>query len=88
MKVIVDVSDNLIELINNFQENGIKLNTYEKIISDGIKLPKGYGKIVDVDAIFKLIEEDFEDCRETQIVKSLFDYACSRYTILEADKNK
>jgi len=55
------------------------------IIQAGTPLPKGHGRLCDLDAALKCIEE-CEDCEDKTFAIALFDWACSKRVILEADK--
>ena len=54
------------------------------IIANGTPLPKGHGRIADMDAAIKCIEDVTGDDAIWAI--ALIDWACSKRTIIEADK--
>ena len=62
----------------------ICLSGYERIIANGIPLPKGHGRIADMDAAIKCIEN--VEGEDAIWAISLIEWACSKRTIIEADK--
>jgi hypothetical protein len=57
---------------------------YHNIANDTV-LPKGHGRLADLDAALKCVE-DCEDCEDKTYAIALFDWACSKRVVLEADK--
>ena len=53
-------------------------------IKNGTPLPKGHGRIADMDAAIKCIEE--VEGEDAVWAISLIEWACSKRTIIEADK--
>lgn len=54
-------------------------------IQQGIPLPKGHGRIADMDAAIKCIEE--VEGEDAVWAISLIEWACSKRTLIEADTN-
>ena len=62
-------------------------NDYDEIthaVANGVPLPKGHGRIADIDAAIKCIEE--VEGEDAIWAISLIEWACSKRTIIEADK--
>ena len=93
MKVVIDIND---ELYNEFMDgkdieiyvNGEFSKTIPEVgewIRNGVKLPKGHGRLTDMDEALKCIEE-VADSKEKQYALCLIDWACSKRVLIEADK--
>lgn len=55
-----------------------------KSIANGIPLPKGHGRIADMDEAIKCIED--VEGEDAIWAVNLIEWACSKRTIIEADK--
>ena len=56
-------------------------------IADGIVLPKGHGRLCDIDAALKCMEEVADDKSNIkECAMGFFDWACSKRVVLGADK--
>lgn len=57
---------------------------WHNALANGTPLPKGHGRIADMDAAIKCIE----DCEGEDAIWaiSLIDWACGKRTLIEADK--
>lgn len=68
--------------------------TYQKDIqavcealNNGTPLPKGHGRLCDLDAALKCMEEVADDKSNIkECAMGFFDWACSKRVVLEADK--
>lgn len=65
-------------------KDGIGMALYDWI-ANGTPLPKGHGRIADMDAAIKCIEE--VEGEDAIWAISLIEWACSKRTIIEADTN-
>lgn len=54
-------------------------------VKNGTVLPKGHGRLADLDAALKCVEET-ADCNEKYYAMCLFDWAMSKRVVLEADR--
>lgn len=61
-----------------------ELSYYERRIANGTPLPKGHGRIADMDAAIKCIED--VEGEDAIWAISLIEWACSKRTIIEADE--
>ena len=65
-----------------------KEHSHEYVLAEAIKngtpLPKGHGRIADMDAAIKCIED--VEGEDAIWAISLIEWACSKRTIIEADK--
>lgn len=79
---------NIKNAINSLTENGVERASMSKVclaILDGTPLPKGHGRIADMDAAIKCIED--VEGEDAIWAISLIEWACAKRTIIEADKN-
>lgn len=56
-------------------------------VKNGTVLPKGHGRLCDIDAALKCMEEVADDKSNIkECAMGFFDWACSKRVVLEADK--
>ena len=81
MQIVIDIPD-------HYYENNIKKELPIILSEDNVIgiLPKGHGKLADLDAALKCVE-DCEDCEDKTYAIALFDWAMSKRVVLEADKD-
>ena len=53
MRIVIDIDEDYVKIIN---KNGAS-NYPEEVIENGIKLPKGHGRLIDADVLLKRISE-------------------------------
>ena len=82
MKILIDIPDFLYKQI---LKRHISKSLIARIFQSGIILPKGHGRLADIDEAIKCIEE-VADSKEKQYALCLFDWACSKRVLIEADK--
>ena len=73
--------------INSLIENGVERSSISQVclaILDGTPLPKGHGRIADMDEAIKCIRD--VEGEDAVWAISLIEWACSKRTIIEADK--
>ena len=89
MQIVIDIPEEMYAQIVN--ENGIDtmLIPYKDIIKNGTPLPKGYGRLGDLDALaHKMCMADI-GCLEPEEVAGLMLWFCDKApTIIEADKER
>lgn len=93
MKLIIDIDVKVYGLLKYF-EKGLGLNDKKddidvktalmRAVLNGTPLPKGHGRIVDMDEAIKCIKDVEGDDAIWAI--SLIEWACAKRTILKADK--
>jgi len=81
MQIVIDIPDILYTKIQNGKTDK---RTLETVILHGTPLPEGHGRIADMDAAIKCIEEVKGEDAIWAI--SLIEWACSKRTIIEADE--
>ena len=88
MKLVIDISEKVYENVMN----GIWCGALFNALKNGIPLPKGHGRIMDVDKIIKKMEEREEYLKDN---RSMYETACVETalnmfgkTIIEADKTE
>lgn len=60
-----------------------------KAIDNGIPLPEGHGRLCDIDAALKCMEEVADDkSKIKECAMGFFDWACSKRVVLETDKEE
>lgn len=83
MQIVIDIDDRFYELLKHDVEYGFSFRPC-KIIVDGKPLPKGHGRLIDVDAL----REDFKASKKISFAERM-DISCivdHAPTIIEADK--
>ena len=92
MELVIKIDDKMYELVKHFEE-GLRLidKKYDNVdtallraIINGTPLPEHHGRIVDIDEVIKCIEE--AQGNDVVWVLNLIEWACSKRTIIEADK--
>ena len=86
MKLIIDIPEVVKHKVYAY---GLSLCPSDKeqlihAIMNGTPLPKGHGRIADMDAAIKCIED--VEGEDAIWAIALIDWACSKRTIIEADK--
>lgn len=84
MKLIIEVPEeeyNTRQLLHYF---GCYSDKLDLVIYNGTPLPEGHGRIVDIDEVIKCIEE--AQGADVVWALNLIEWACSKRTIIEADK--
>lgn len=83
-RMIIEVPEEVLWDIENGHVEDRNVYEYANLIHNGTPLPKGHGRIADMDAAIKCIE----DCEGEDAIWaiSLIEWACSKRTIIEADK--
>lgn len=89
MELIIKISEEDFEIMkHNMAVNNplCPLGQEEMVskVASGIPLPKGHGRIADMDAAIKCIEE-IEGADAIRAI-GLIEWACGKRTIIEADK--
>ena len=87
MQIVIDIPESL---LNGWKEVGGVYNTenfnmYQTILN-ATPLPKGHGRIADMDAAIKCIEE--VEGEEAVWAIALIEWACSKRTLIETDKSE
>ena len=76
-----------IECRNGELETEYVCDELMKAIDNGAVLPKGHGRLCDIDAALKCMEEVADDKSNIkECAMGFFDWACSKRVVLEADK--
>lgn len=82
MKIVIEIPDELYKHIHNenvyYLEDGEDLYT---IVKNGTPLPKGHGRLIDGDALYKLFEQD-------NFIWEADSYILTAPTIIEADRGE
>lgn len=80
MQIVIEITDRMYEAI---KQDHVPIDI-GRFIRNGTPLPKGHGRIADMDEAIKCIEDVEGDDAIWAI--NLIDWACSKRTIIEADK--
>ena len=80
MQVVIDIPEETYEYLKDY-DTGITV--VDNAVINGIPLPKGHGRIADMDEAIKCLE-DLEG-EDAIWAIALIDWACGKRTILEAD---
>ena len=82
IKVVINITKHEWEYLNKLVENGDQLGHYERLLVNGTPLPKGHGRIGDLDAL-RCENTDFDTYND---YCTMFDEIEAAETIIEADK--
>lgn len=86
MKIIIDISEDSYKATCNGYMTPPDVENVVSGIKNGVPLPKGHGRIADVDAAIKCIKEVKGEDAVWAI--SLIEWACGKRTIIEADREE
>ncbi len=88
MKLVIDIPKEVKEAFDKADEINFCFYDYNsmigKAIRNGTPLPKGHGRIADMDEAIKCIEEVKGD--DAIYAIALIEWACAKRTVIEADK--
>lgn len=91
MQIVIEITDETYEYILNGSETSIDESNVVTAVRKGTLLPKGHGKIMDVDKIIKKMEEREEQLKD---IRSIYETVCVETaldmfgeTIIPADKD-
>lgn len=79
MQVVIDIPKKIYDFLQEF-DTGTRV---DRAIANGIVLPKGHGRIADIDAAIKCIEE--VEGEDAVWAIGLIEWACGKRTLIEAD---
>ena len=79
MQIVIDIPDEKYDRL--LYQDIISLRSY---VENGTVLPKGHGRIADMDEAIKCIED--VEGKDAIWAISLIEWACGKRTIIEADK--
>lgn len=82
IEVVINITKHEWEYLNKLVENGDQLGHYERLLVNGKPLPKGHGRIGDLDAL-RCENADFDTYND---YCTMFDEIEAAETIIEADK--
>lgn len=83
MQIIIHISEEVYEIAKQDKWRWPADDVYNAI-KNGIVLPKGHGRIADMDEAIKCIED--VEGEDAIWAISLIEWACNKRTIIEADK--
>ena len=91
MQIVINISDDLYRKLKESPScdscAGIKNCDLIDMIVDGIALPKGHGRLCDLDAALKCVDNDsVTDCDAKWQAIRLFEWAMAKRLVIEADK--
>lgn len=94
MQIVIDIDDEIYNEICQGEDIVLQMGSIElkdtwasDIIRKGTPLPKGHGRLCDLDAALKCMEEVADDKSNIkECAMGFFDWACSKRVVLEADK--
>ena len=83
MQIVIDIPDNYD--LSKIQNGSIASKIILNAVANGTPLPKGHGRISDMDAAIKCIEE--VEGEDAIYAIGLIEWACGKRTIVEADRS-
>ena len=83
MQIVIDIPNEEYKTLSELSEKEKvnELSYYERIIANGTPIPKGHGRLIDGDAIYKLFEQD-------NFIWEADSYILTVPTIIEADRGE
>ena len=89
MQIVTDITEHEWEYLNKLVKNGDVLGHYERLLVNGIPLPKGHGRLIDSDAYKEKVFRIFPcSDRCDSIIRRATELCLgSAETIIEEDKN-
>lgn len=85
VEVVVRINKDEYNFMKHFQEIKAFSGHYiAKQIVNGTVLPEGHGRLADMDAAMKCLEET-ADCKEKQYAIGMLEWAMAKRTVIEAD---
>jgi hypothetical protein len=93
MQVVINISEEDYEGLKRKDKfNDMYLNYYEKLIANGVPIPKGHGRLVDADALEKKMCDREEELGDDKALweSSAVSVALNMFapTIIEADRSE
>ena len=85
MQIVINIDEKDYNFIKKQVADGI-INPLKICIANGTPLPKGHGRIADMDEAIKCIGE--VEGEDAVWAIALIEWACSKRTLIEADKSK
>jgi len=83
IEVVIRIPEEWMEQFKAFKHP----STLETVILQGTVLPKGHGRLCDIDAALKCMDEVADDKSNIkECAMGFFDWACSKRVVLGADK--
>ena len=89
MKLIINIPDDLYGQLLNKKQRFCSMTKYEIKIANGTPLPKGHGRLIDVDALDINIQQYYESQLNNSYAKAFVEFMAfvdTVPTIIEADK--
>jgi len=87
MKLIMNIPDHIYEMVTNTGTFGCYRFDTRKAIKKGTPLPEGHGRLCDLDAALKCVDNDsVTDCDAKWQAIRLFEWAMAKRVVIEADK--
>ena len=86
MQIVIDIPEEYYNFIKNNEDRFSGSRIYDCVLN-GTVLPEGHGRLCDIDAALKCMEEVADDKSNIKAcAMGFFDWACSKRVVLEADK--
>lgn len=84
MQIVIEISEKIYE---KALRGEFCVDEFRNSVLCGVVLPKGHGRLADLDAALKCVDDDsLEPCDAKWQAIGLFDWAMSKRVVLEADK--
>lgn len=89
VEIVIKLPQNLYLDVKNGHASNIQRERVIEQVKNGTVLPKGHGRLCDIDAALKCMEEVADDkSKIKECAMGFFDWACSKRVVLEADKEE
>lgn len=87
MQIVIDIDEDKLKLVkkHGLEDNFILCDIVVKAIKRGTPLPKGHGRIADMDEAIKCLQD--VEGEDAIWAINLIEWACAKRTIIEADRS-
>lgn len=88
MQIVIDITEHEWEYLNKLVKNGDVLGHYERVLVNGVPLPKKHGRLIDADKVEKITWQEPYYHDAINVLSEIRDKIRELPTVIEADKEK
>lgn len=88
MQLVIDITEHEWEYLNKLVKNGDVLGHYERLLVNGVPLPKKHGRLIDADKVEKITWQEPYYHDAINVLSEVRDKIRELPTVIEADKEK
>lgn len=86
MQLVIDITEHEWEYLNKLVKNGDVLGHYERLLVNGVPLPKKHGRLIDADKVEKITWQEPYYHDAINVLSEVRDKIRELPTVIEADK--